>query len=264
MLKTTLLQVASAEDLAPLQDDWQALLLRSPKSGLQHSLTYARLAVTHALARGEKVYLSEAWDGAKLVGIWPLTVRRVGLFLVMAPAGCGSYEEYSAPLVEGGDDREATAALLHAAMAIPCDIFSIHSVGAGSPLDAALSAPLIERHKKRVGQIEGFRATLSRFADWDAYARQSRSSALTRVHSKLRRLRGQGLVEIGWCKTQEDVRAVLSWAFGAKRAWLNSRRKECPWLENDRVLEFFVDLSRHVDLSTTPLVTFVKIDGRRD
>jgi CelD/BcsL family acetyltransferase involved in cellulose biosynthesis len=105
-------------------------------------------------------------------------------------------------------------------------------------------------------------AELTKFATWEDYlAQRSKRHQKNRVRLK-RRLSEQGEVELGWCRTPEDAEAVLNWVFEAKARWARQRRIDAPWLENRRVRDFWIELSKRVDLSDLPLVACLKLDGR--
>ena len=63
-------------------------------------------------------------------------------------------------------------------------------------------------------------------------------------------------------KSADDAEAVLNWLFATKRQWAVSRGVTTKYLLNDKVRDFFIALSRRIDLATTPLVTYVKLDGK--
>ena len=81
------------------------------------------------------------------------------------------------------------------------------------------------------------------------------------LRKRHKRLEARGHVEFGWCKSTSDAASVLTWLFDNKRRWAESRGLSTPYLMDHQVREFFIALAHRTDLSTNPLVAFVKVDG---
>ena len=260
-MQTNITKITSGADMERLLPDWNSVVPRATHYSFAHTPAYLALAILHELDHGREVQVAEARIGDKLVGFWPFSLHR-GFFREMRPVSCGSSEEYSSPLVDAGVRDEATRALLDVALKIDCDICRIQATPLNTALAAALATPGVAALKSRSGTIDGYIATLRRFPDWEAYADQASTSHLSGLRRKMRRLQDVGEVELGWCRSVDDARAVLEWAWKTKRAWAKARRLSTPWLQDDRVRDFFGDLAGRVDLDETPLVSFVKLDGK--
>jgi CelD/BcsL family acetyltransferase involved in cellulose biosynthesis len=127
-------------------------------------------------------------------------------------------------------------------------------------------ARLLERFpysalQKQRFPLMSFQVRLKRFATWEDYAAE-----LTKKHLKdrarlMRRLSEQGDVQLGWCRTSADAEVVLTWIFDNKARWARERRIETSWLKDNRLLDFWIALSRKVNLTNLPLVTYLKLNG---
>lgn len=255
-IQTSLLEVRCTGDLASLRADWDGLLLRAKGYSFTQTCDYAFLAVEIALRKGSRAFVIQATKDGQLVGGWCLTAARQGLLLTARPASCGSQEEYGAPLVDAEYAEAAVVAIVEQCQALPVGRVVVSGVVEGSRL-----ANRLDGRGRRLGQTEGFAVSLSRFPDWDAYAGQASRSHVYNLRRAKRRLEVQGDLVIDWCRTAADVEAVLRWAWRNKKAWAKARRIDTPYLRDDSVPEFFIDLAHRVDLETNPLVSFVRLNG---
>lgn len=150
-------------------------------------------------------------------------------------------------------------------MQVPADVLEIPFVQDGSPLQQALeSAPqswVLRLLPGRLTEVPGYSIDLRGFDAWDDFVR-TRSQSLRR---NLRRygkgLSSAGCAEFGWCRSIDDAVSVLTWLFANKRRWAEARGLEAEYLMDNEVRDFFIELARRTDLSTVPLVTFIKMDG---
>jgi CelD/BcsL family acetyltransferase involved in cellulose biosynthesis/SAM-dependent methyltransferase len=260
LLRTFVRELSAPADLRGARPPWDDLLGRAKGVSLTQTPAYVAEALAAALASGARAFLVTAVEAdERWVGAWGFTLRREGLLQVLRPASCGSHEEYVAPLVEDGLAEPATRALLAAVLEIPADLLVMSAVARGGALDAAIQAS--DRRLRATGQIDGFAATLSRFPTWEAYLAQASKSHLYNQRRDEKKLRAQGRLEIGACVDAEDAARVLAWAWRNKQAWAKARRIDTPWLRDNRVRDFFIRLARQLDLSATPLVSFVKLNG---
>ena len=76
-----------------------------------------------------------------------------------------------------------------------------------------------------------------------------------------KRLETQGEVELGWAHTVSDATALLTWLFANKRCWAISQGLKTPYLMDDKVRDFFIELAQRIDLAANPLVAFVRLAG---
>ncbi|MCP3718323.1 GNAT family N-acetyltransferase [Paraburkholderia sp. CNPSo 3281] len=249
-------------DFLKLRPSWEAVCTACPAT---LEFAYCELAAAKAFARGAAVSVALVYDGAALVALWPLCIAREGACRVARALGCGSNEEYGGPLVSDRGDRRFYDAAVDALRSVDADVLEIRFVESGGPLHEALSrAPLswvLRALPERWRLLSGYAMELSRFPTFDAFI-ATRPDSLRRPLRRLaRRLSEDGAVEYGWCKGVDDARAVLTWLFATKRHWVLSRGLDAPYLMNDDVRDFFIELAGRTDLVATPLVSFVKLDG---
>ncbi|WP_233888603.1 GNAT family N-acetyltransferase [Paraburkholderia flagellata] len=252
----------SLADFTKLRPSWEAVCTACPAT---LEFTYCELAAMRAFARGVVVNVALVYDGATLVALWPLCVAREGACRVARALGCGSNEEYGGPLVADRGDRRFYDAAVEALRSIDADLLEIRFVECQGPLHAALSRAsqswVLRALPERWRLLSGYSMELSRFPTFDAFI-ATRPDSLRRPLRRLaRRLSEDGAVEYGWCRDASDARAVLTWLFEKKRNWVIARGLDAPYLMNDDVRDFFIELAERTDLVATPLVSFVKLDG---
>lgn len=257
-MRAVVTEIRTVETMAAIRADWDALLSRCLGYGFAQTPIYAEVAAATVLRRGQAVYLIAVHADGQLRGLWPVSIR-ASLFKELRPLSCGSFEEYSGPLLDDEYAAEASAALLDAASRLPAQILRVQSIASTTPFAEALAA--LEAPGRHVGNIDGFSASLHRFATWEEYAAQVSKSYLADLRRRMRRLRELGPVEMGWCKTPREAETIIRWIWEKKRAWAKKRRIDTPYIWSDDAMQFFIELARRVDLSTLPLVCFLKLDG---
>src|SRR5208282_2589420 len=102
---------------------------------------------------------------------------------------------------------------------------------------------------------------LLEFTTWERFTASLSPKLRQNLRRGLRGLNAVGHVEIGWCTTIEDAEGVLRWLFANKRSWAEKRNLPRGYLIDDDVRDFFLELSRRVDMTATPFVACVKLDG---
>lgn len=252
----------SRADFARLRPAWTALAHACPP-GLD--FTYCEVAAARAFARGATVHVALVSDGAAPVALWPVMVVRRGACRVACTLGCGSGEEYGGPLVADPADPRLYAAALDALRGIDADALEIRMLERGGPLDAALSRVpqswVMRAMPARWRGLPGYSIALSTFATYEAFLATLPRSLSSNLRYCARRLAGAGEVQYGWCQSAGDAREVLTWLFANKRRWALARGFATPYLMDDQVRDFFIDLAERIDLVATPLVSFVKVNG---
>ena len=101
------------------------------------------------------------------------------------------------------------------------------------------------------------------FATWNDFM-ATRPRSVRRHHdNRLRKLlTEQEHVEFGWCRTADDAENVLNWLFATKKSWAEARGFKTAYLMTHELRDSCIALARRTDLRTTPLVTYVKVDGK--
>ncbi|WP_254067816.1 GNAT family N-acetyltransferase [Burkholderia sp. L27(2015)] len=200
-----------------------------------------------------------------LLAIWPLAIHRKGMLRIASVMTSGNIEEYGGPLIKGRATAPVVAECVRAAMQVPADVLEISFVQDGSLLQEALeSSPqpwLLRLSPIRLNVLPGYSIGLREFDKWEDFT-DTLSPSLRRNLRRYRKgLSSIGSTEFGWCTTFDDAVAVLTWLFANKRRWAETRGLNTQYLMDNEVRDFFIELAQQTDLSTVPLVTFIKVDG---
>jgi CelD/BcsL family acetyltransferase involved in cellulose biosynthesis len=249
-----------------LRSEWVALTAETEEYSQCRTYHYCELAAGSVLAGGATIAVVMVYDDHELLAIWPLAIERKGLLRIAKGLTCGNGEEYGGPLVRDPTCRAVVTAAIAAARQVRADLLQVCWVPHGSILRESLELapqswllPLLGQ--KLLDAQPGYLIDLRGFTRWDEYiATLSKHHRRNLRRYSLKHLSAKGRAEFGWCKTVDDADAVLTWLFAKKRHWARTRGITTQYLMNDRVRDFFMAYARRIDLSTTPLVAFVKVD----
>jgi CelD/BcsL family acetyltransferase involved in cellulose biosynthesis len=248
-----------------IRGEWEELEAASEECSLCLTYHYCELAAARAIAKGGFVAVVMVYDNDDLLAIWPVAIHRKGMLRIAKVMTCGNHEEYGGPLVKGGTTAPVVAECVRAVMQVPADALEIPFVQNGSPLQEALeSAPqswVLRLLPNRLTEVPGYSVGLREFDEWDDFARTLSQSLRRNLRRYRKGLSSIGRTEFGWCRTIDDAVSVLTWLFANKRRWAEARGLNTKYLMDDEVRDFFIALARQTDLSTVPLVAFVKMDG---
>jgi CelD/BcsL family acetyltransferase involved in cellulose biosynthesis len=134
----------------------------------------------------------------------------------------------------------------------------IFNVRAGDAFDTAIQAV---PHPTKMDTLPAYGICLEQFPNWGSFAASLSKSLRTSLRYEAGRLGKLGRVEAGWCKTGAEAESMLRWIFDTKRRWAQSHRRSAPWLSRSYVMDFFIELANRSDLSNTPMVSYLKLDG---
>ncbi len=266
-LRHEIRMIRTLDALKAIRGDWEALTAAAQDYSLSATYDYCELATNSVLEAGGIVAVVMVYDDHDLQAVWPLAIQRQDLLRIAKTLTCGSGEEYGAPLFKDQTNRAVVAAAVRAARKVCADLLEITGVLDGSLLQEALeSAPrswLPPVFLKRLLLSEAvYQVRLGAFQRWeDVEATLSSSQRRNLQYYGLKRLSRKGHAEWGWCTTAEDAEAVLTWLFANKRRWAESRGLRSKYLMDNKARDFFIAFARRIDLSTNPLVAFVKLDG---
>jgi CelD/BcsL family acetyltransferase involved in cellulose biosynthesis len=247
-----------------MRREWDELAAAAEECPLCATYQYCELAAAVVLAKGGLIAVAMVYDDRDLLAIWPVALHRKGPLRIAKALTCGNGEEYGGPLIKGAASRTVARKALAAVMQVPADLLEVSLVQEGSMLHELLeSAPqswLLRLLTKRFGGLTGYSIRLREFPKWDDFAVRLPQSLRSNLRRLLRQLSAKGHTEIGWCTTVDDADAVLTWLFANKRRWAQARGLNPKYLMDDQVRDFFTALARHIDMSTIPLVAFVKVN----
>lgn len=238
---------------------WRELLRLTDQYSLSQTYEYC-VAGMGGLALGEG-WLVLAWRGRDLVGVWPLVLRRAGNLRFLRTLSCGTYEEYSAPLVRSDQDTKLIEQMFRHVATMPADVMQVIAVRGGGPAHRFLARDSLGVAPAVVRAFTSYELALTTVPSWDAFLAGRSKSFRSGLRYDAKALAERGEVIIGWCETVEDADAVIAWICDQKRAWARERRVRTPWIFDGQVGAFFKRLAREVDLQAMPLVAFVKVDG---
>jgi CelD/BcsL family acetyltransferase involved in cellulose biosynthesis len=265
VLRHEVRQIESVDAFRALRQAWCALAAEAEDRPGCMTFEYCDLAASRVLVKGGVVSVAMVVRNRELLALWPVSIVRKGPLRIAKALTCGSGEEYGGPLVKAGADSAVYANAVAAMMQVRADVLEIPFVREGSPLQMALeSAPqswVLARVPARWRSLPGYSISLREFPQWGDFVRTLPKSLRASLRRRRRRLEGRGHVEFGWCKTAGDAASVLTWLFDNKRRWAESRGMRTPYLMDDQVRDFFIALAHRTDLSTNPLVPFLKVDG---
>jgi CelD/BcsL family acetyltransferase involved in cellulose biosynthesis len=257
--------VETPESFETLRLQWQALQAASEDHTPCLTYQYCELAAKRAIATGAVVAVVMIYDNDTLLALWPLAINRKGILRVATVLTCGNHEEYGGPLIKGRATASVVAESIRAVMQVPADVLEIPFVEDGSLLQQALrAAPQSWVQKllpERLNVLPGYSVGLRAFARWEDFLGTLSQSLRRNLRRYGKGLSAMGSAEFGWCTTLDDAVAVVDWLFANKRQWALNRGLNTKYLMEDEVRDFFVALASKTDLSTVPLVTFVKMDG---
>jgi CelD/BcsL family acetyltransferase involved in cellulose biosynthesis len=252
----------SLADFARLRPAWDALAATCPPS---LDFTYCEVAAARAFARGATVSIALVFDATTLVALWPVMIARRWGCRVARTLGCGNDQEYGSPLLADPAEARLYAAAVDALRHVDADVLEIGFMERDTTLAAALSRTprswVTRAMPARWRGVDGYAIALSGFAGYDAFLATRPESLRGPLRRHARRLCAHGEVQYGWCQSPGDAREVLTWLFANKRQWALARGFDTPFLMDDQVRDFFIDLAGRIDLVATPLVSFVKVNG---
>lgn len=268
-------EVVHVRDLLAFNDlrsEWDRLADASPSHTQSVTYQYCELAAAYMLVWDGQVYVVKIYDENGLSLLWPLVVLSKGLVRVLRELTGGSGEEYGGPLLRSDTTPASVRAAIHAMKEIKADVFEIAWVDDGSDLQGVVfNIPqpwIVRRAPRRISAPDGaegkprYAINLGGFATWDDFMATRQRSIRVNHNRRLRQLiTEQKEVEFGWCTTVEDAEHVLKWLFANKRSWAEAHGIRTAYLMNHNFQNFCVEVARRTDLSNTPLVTYIKVDG---
>lgn len=257
---------SSLDAFRTLRREWEGLTAVAQAYSFSLTWTYCELAAARVLSAGGRVDVIRVHDGRGLCALWPLAIQRKGLLRVAKTLSCGTDEEYGGPLVRDEANKEIMTQAVRATAGIHADVLQVRFVRRDTALYEALASrprswllPVVPKGLR--DDVPGYTIDLRQHPRWEDFAATRSKSLFVDLRRYMKRLTGKGQTEIGWCKTAEDAESVLMWMFANKRHWAMSRQFHTKYLMSDAVRDFFIELARRTDLSSMPIVTFIKLDG---
>jgi CelD/BcsL family acetyltransferase involved in cellulose biosynthesis len=254
------------EAFIEFRHEWEALTATAHAYSSCLTYDYCNLAATSLFQAGGKVQVIKLYDSKGLCALWPLAIHREGPIRIAKALTCGAHEEYGGPLIRANvNPQELFTHLARATKQLKADVLKVRFVEVTSPLHNALSSqpqswllPLVPKGLR--DNVPGYSIAMREYATWKDFT-AARPKLFTNSRRYQKRLNTHGTAEISWCKTKEDAEAVITWLFANKRRWAESRDLHTQYLKEDHIRDFFIKLAQRTDLTTTPLVTYTKLNG---
>lgn len=258
--------IADLNAFRALRREWDELVARAHDYSFCLTYSYCEIAASVLFTAGGVVEVIRLYDERGLCALWPVAIHRKGLLRVAKALSCGADEEYGGPLVRDESGADVFSQLVQATAKLHADVLQVRFVTKGGVLHQALETrpqswflPFVPNGLR--DDVPGFTIGLREYPRWEDFAATRSTSALAELRRHSKRLSAKGRMELGWCKTVEDADTVITWLFANKRRWAMARQLHTKYLMSDQVRDFFTQLARQIDLSTIPLVTFLKVDG---
>ena len=271
-MRHEVIQVLNVSSFEHLRHEWTRLEGESRHHPLGVTHGYCELAAAKLLAAGDAIRIVKIYDHEGLALLWPLSIQRKGFIRIAYDLRCGSGADRGGPLVRHSVSADCLRAAIRAIAETGADIFVLDWVDDDSDLQKLMSGwaqPwIIRRMPQRLRAArgsDGARRYTIKFDDFPAWGDFLATKSRSIRHNHDRRLRRllaeQKQVEFGWCKTAEETAHVLRWLFEHKRRWAEERGTEGGTLIARDIEDFYIAMARRIDLSTTPLVAFIKVEG---
>ena len=256
-----------------LRSEWNGLAQEAPDHSQSLTYEYCELAAASLFEKGGRLYVIKIYDERGLVLLWPIAVQRKAFVRVARDLRAGSGEEYGGPLLRPCAADDVLRASVFVVAQIEADLFELEWVDEGAALQRVIEAvpqPWLVRHApQRMRGAQGHRGSpryaihFTGFASWDDFIVTRRHTVRKQHDNRRRKLfREQENVEFGWCREADDAEAVLTWLFENKKGWAKARGLRTAYLKKPDFRDFCIAMARRTDLSVTPLVTYIKINGK--
>jgi CelD/BcsL family acetyltransferase involved in cellulose biosynthesis len=250
--------VTTDAELEGLKDDWSTLFKATPHVSGSQSWDYAA-AWRHGHTRGWALHVVAVRRAGRLVGVWPLAIRREAGLRVATHPGRGSDEEYAGPLIAPGPQADEVARRALTAARQGVDLLEVFNLHPDSPI-----RPLLDRvrcgfrgatpvHIARTGAHETMESWLS------SRSRKFRRN-LTRSRQKLEAL---GEARIRQIEDPAEVPSLVDWLFAQKLAQLDRQGIDRSWLQAPGSRRLYAQIVAAGDKPGCARAFEVSIDGRR-
>jgi CelD/BcsL family acetyltransferase involved in cellulose biosynthesis len=241
-----------------LEAEWTALFERAGRAQLAFQ-TFAWLScwADHYLDRSSRLCVVTGWRDGRLVMAWPLVARtRLGLTKLGWMGEPAS--QYGDVLLETGPAAEADLLAGWATLAtLGADLVVLRKLRDDSPLVPVLAraATACARQAAPFAQFRG-RAEFSQvLAPLSPKAHSGRRRLLRRLHET-------GDIAFVSGAAGADAKILVERAFAMKRAWLLRRGLYSGPLDDDAMLNFFVDFCSRKSNQAGLLIDAICRDGR--
>jgi CelD/BcsL family acetyltransferase involved in cellulose biosynthesis len=241
-----------------LEAQWMALFERAGRAQ-QAFQTFAWLScwADHYLDRASRLCVVTGWRDGRLVMVWPLVAR--GRLGVTKLGWMGEpVSQYGDVLIETGPAARAhLLAGWNKLATLGADLVLLRKLREDSPLVAVL-AGVTSACAKQAAPFAQFRGR----ADFSEVLASLSPKAHSSRRRLLRRLRETGDIAFVSGADGADAEILVESGFAMKRAWLSRRGLYSGPVEDDAMLNFFLDFSSRKSNQATLLIDAICRDGR--
>lgn len=234
--------VTTTERFLALEPEWKALLARSEDRRFSHSFSWMRAGwLSTGQPRGRSLHILVMRIDAVAVLIWPMTLRRQGLWRVAAPLG-GEFTEYDPVLVQDGADA---AGLIEFAWTYlrrhsGADVVRMPWVRDNMAIGKLMAAQTLQHTTETLPapyvSFDGFNA-------WDDYWRARSKNTKQSLSRRVRRFAEQGEVSFSMVEDPAEFRALLDWTLRNKTVRLAAMGLDNDFMRTDEFHAFLSALA---------------------
>lgn len=219
------------EDVETLRERWDELLELSDHHSATQAYAYS-ISAWNILAakRGTSLNIISAWHEDRLVGIWPLYAQQYRVAVELCHLGCGSFHEYSDPVVESGELAPRIAHVLLGAAKARADLVRACNLRSGG---VSWQAFRDDSSEKRSVLLTSPVVRLRQAPDWDAWVAKKSRSFRQGLRADWKRLSEIGDLRFVQMFGPVDGPRCMDWIFSQKRAWLLRQNIRHSWVLED-------------------------------
>lgn len=243
--------------LQALREDWRALEADGRAISAAQRFAYVEAAWTFRTQPQQRLKVITVRRDGRLVGLWPLGLRRSGLLTVARHLGTDEGGEYAEPLIAADTDTPAqVAGALFAAAAAEGDILEIHNLSAGSPMLGVVEAARRTKVRRPMASpVTGF----ARWASWDAWVAGRSRSFRQGLRYDRKRLATRG--DLMFREVDPAAAgAFVDWIVARKVEWLDRQGIGRSWLRRPETAQFYRALVGRPDSGVLGFA--LDLDGR--
>jgi CelD/BcsL family acetyltransferase involved in cellulose biosynthesis len=252
--------VRDIDALQKLAPAWDRLFWQKPDAFLTESFAAAQAAwSTVARPRGRGLRTVVGRMGGEVVLIWPLVLRRQGLWRVLRPLNAET-AEYPDLLVDPSLDPSLWIAEIwqHVRACAGADAATFPYVRAGTDLDLLID---------QVGSdyVEAWTSTSASWSDertWERYYAGLNRDVRKKTNQKARRLGELGRLDYEIVSSGDRFTELFDWMIAEKVKWMTATGRQSPWLQSAEFRAYILELARTSPPPSTTTIFALMLDGR--
>ena len=232
--------LAERSDIEGIRPQWERLWARSDHAGYGLTPAACMSAFNRMLGpQGARLVVAAGYDDGELVALWPLSVRRRGLWRFVNQAGPLA-AEYSNILVEPGPQAAARVTALWQAVerANLADVAVVPFLR-----DGALGS-LLAAHPRLMSRDTDIAPHLAwrEGETWDAYYASLDGSYRRGQNRRRRQLDELGAVQFEVVTDSVRAPQIVAWLLAEKRQWADRTDKRGAWVFSPAYEAFVTEL----------------------